>query len=57
MNEKRCPICGQELIEDAWEEIEENEADGSILLDSFQALVCPGDCGYYVRLRSETHEN
>ncbi|RDI36476.1 hypothetical protein [Falsibacillus pallidus] len=57
MGESRCPMCGLPLIEDAWEVFEENDKDGSILLDSFSALVCPGECGYYVRLSGGTHED
>ncbi|WP_404405132.1 hypothetical protein [Jeotgalibacillus malaysiensis] len=45
----KCPKCGSNLSEDAYEEITELE-DCSIQVDAFPALVCTNQCGYYKRL-------
>ena len=45
MNSMVCPRCGANLVEDAWENLQENE-DGGITVDAFPAYVCQDKCGY-----------
>src|SRR5690625_4198596 len=52
MNLKKCPNCGGKLIDDAWEDITENE-DGTFILDGYLALVCDNKCGYVKRIEEE----
>jgi ribosomal protein S27AE len=53
MNESMvCPKCGAAVIEDAWEDIVENES-GNFTLDGFQAYVCKQKCGYVERIDAE----
>lgn len=52
-----CPSCGEYLIEDAWEEIRMDEKDGSILIESFPALVCIMKCGFYKRWDGDSIED
>ncbi|WP_166805847.1 hypothetical protein [Jeotgalibacillus sp. R-1-5s-1] len=44
--EKECLVCGAELVDDAWEIIEQGD-QGEIELNSFPAWVCSERCGYY----------
>ncbi|SDM57163.1 PD-(D/E)XK nuclease family protein [Sediminibacillus halophilus] len=49
MNLLNCPRCGSPLIEDAGENLEQNE-DGGIVMDVFPAYVCQAQCGYKKRI-------
>lgn len=45
MNKMNCPRCGANLVEDAWETLQENE-DGGYIINSFPAILCENKCGY-----------
>ncbi|NEU30240.1 PD-(D/E)XK nuclease family protein [bacterium LRH843] len=49
MNSNSCPRCGANLIEDAWEHIQETE-DGGVHLHAFPAYVCQKQCGYMIEI-------
>ncbi|WP_234400678.1 PD-(D/E)XK nuclease family protein [Virgibacillus senegalensis] len=44
-----CPRCGSPLIEDAGENLEQNE-DCGVVMDVFPAYVCEAQCGYKRRI-------
>lgn len=44
-----CPDCGGKLMDDYWDEVEEDHR-GNFNLDAFEAWVCENRCGYYIRL-------
>lgn len=44
---KKCPNCGANLIDDAWDVVE--ETDSGYIIDAFYAYVCENGCGYYER--------
>ncbi|SES09904.1 PD-(D/E)XK nuclease superfamily protein [Gracilibacillus ureilyticus] len=44
-----CPCCGENLIEDAWEELSNSET-GNILIDTYPAYICKAQCGYVKRV-------
>ncbi|MCG7344022.1 PD-(D/E)XK nuclease family protein [Sporosarcina sp. ACRSL] len=46
-----CPRCSAELVEDAWEELQETN-DGGIILGGYPAYVCREQCGYAKRIES-----
>jgi PD-(D/E)XK nuclease superfamily len=50
MNKRKdCPQCGAELLEDAWENVQETE-DGGVMVDSYAAYVCREKCGFVKRM-------
>lgn len=55
MNALVCPNCKAELVEDAWEEIS-NQEDGGFLVDSYPAYVCKERCGYVKKIELELPE-
>lgn len=55
MNTLICPVCRAELIEDAWEEIS-NQEDGGFLVDSYPAFVCKERCGYVKKIELDILE-
>jgi hypothetical protein len=57
MKSKHCPNCGKLLIEDAWEETVVDVHDGSILVDSFPAMICSWKRGFFQRLEEVNDED
>ncbi|TKC16417.1 hypothetical protein [Robertmurraya kyonggiensis] len=55
MNALICPNCKAELVEDAWEEII-NQEDGGFLVDAYPAYVCKERCGYVKKIELELPE-
>lgn len=46
----QCPYCQLYLIQDYWDIVEE-QANGDLVVDVFEAWVCPDRCGYYIKIK------
>jgi hypothetical protein len=48
MHKKKCIKCNAPMCLDYWDTVEEQD-DGSLHLDVFEAWVCINRCGYFER--------